>query len=74
MCGRPWESGSDFRVSLNANHSEMVKFAENDRDSHDKVFWIVEDYVTRACPVIHSRCQCGPGNFFVAQSYFGYAC
>ena len=55
ICGRSWESGSDSRLSLNANHSDMVKLTEHDRDSHDKVCRVLEGYVGAACPIIKLR-------------------
>ncbi|KAI4145941.1 MAG: hypothetical protein LQ340_006105 [Diploschistes diacapsis] len=56
-CGRYWEKGSDYLVSLPGDHSTMVKFSENDRDGYPKVREVVRNFVKEAEIVIKHRIQ-----------------
>ncbi|KAI9890869.1 MAG: hypothetical protein M1814_003508 [Vezdaea aestivalis] len=53
-CGRSWETGDGYIHPLNGNHSDMVKFAEND-DQYDKVREVLQDFTSRACVTIGTR-------------------
>ncbi|MCJ1313277.1 hypothetical protein MMC25_006954, partial [Agyrium rufum] len=55
--GRHWETGDDYNISLNGDHSSMIKFSENDRDGYEKVRHVVQDFTRNACPVIEARLQ-----------------
>lgn len=55
--GRGWEIGDDYTISLNGNHSDMVKFSEYDRDGYEKVCDVLKGFVRRANPVIKTRME-----------------
>ena len=44
-------------ISLNGNHSDMVKFSEYDRDGYEKVCDVLRDFVRRADSVIKARME-----------------
>ena len=53
--GRQWESGHDFVFSMDADHKQMVKFAEMD-PSYDDVLSIIRDrFLPGACAVVGRR-------------------
>lgn len=54
-CGRDWEKGNEFEIAINADHSSMVKFSENDRDEYGKVSDVLHDFVQTAATVIGAR-------------------
>jgi hypothetical protein len=56
-CGRNWETGDDYKISLDGDHSTMVKFSETDRNGYPKVRNVIEDFVEHAIPTIKSRLQ-----------------
>ena len=53
--GRDWERGGDYVISINEDHSTMVKFAENDRDGFPKVCEVIEQFLYHAYGVIVAR-------------------
>lgn len=53
--GRSWETGNDYIVSLDENHSNMIKFSDYDRDGYEKVCDVVRDFVKHAGIVIKAR-------------------
>ena len=55
--GRSWETGDDYVVSLDGDHSSMVKFSDNDRDGYEKVCDVIQDFTRNACTVIKARMQ-----------------
>ena len=56
-CGRGWETGDKYIISLRGDHSNMVKFSENDRDGYEKVRDVLQDFITHADAVIKNRLQ-----------------
>ena len=54
-CGRPWETSDEYVISLNGDHSTMVKFSENDRSDYPKVRDVLKSYINSAVPTIRSR-------------------
>lgn len=42
-------------ISLNGNHSNIVKFPEYDRDGYEKVCDVLKDFIHRADSVIKAR-------------------
>ena len=54
-CGRPWERTDEYVISLNGDHSTMVKFSENDRSDYPKVCDVLESYTKSAVQTIESR-------------------
>jgi hypothetical protein len=56
-CGRSWETGDNYVVSLDGDHSSMIKFSENDRDGYEKVRDVVQAFVKQANTVIRARIQ-----------------
>ena len=54
-CGRSWETGDDYVMSLDGNHSDMVKFSEIDRNGYEKICNILKDFVEDAPSVIKAR-------------------
>ena len=58
-CGRPWETTVKYKISLNGDHSTMVKFSENDRIDYPKVCDVLESYLKSAVPTIRSRMSKG---------------
>jgi hypothetical protein len=55
--GRPWETGDDYILSLDGDHSTMIKFSENDRDGYEQVCDVVQDFIQNAGTVIGARIQ-----------------
>lgn len=53
--GRPWEITDEYIISLNGDHSTMVKFSRNDRSDYPKVCDVLERYIDAAVPTIRSR-------------------
>lgn len=54
-CGRPWETVDEYIISLNEDHSTMLKFSENDRRDYSKVCDVLESYLRSAVPTVRSR-------------------
>ena len=55
FCGRHWEASGDFRVPLNKDHSNMVKFSEHEREEYDKVLGSLHSFVEVATITIRGR-------------------
>ena len=53
--GRTWEVGDDFIISLNGDHSSMVKFSENDQNGYEKVLYVVQSLTSNANTAIEAR-------------------
>jgi hypothetical protein len=58
-CGRSWESTSEYKIGLNSNHSDMVKFEEYDSNDYDHVLRVFDEFVKDADIVIKKRFQSG---------------
>ena len=54
-CGRSWETGDDYVMSLDGNHSDMVKFSEFDRNGYEKICKVLKDFVKVAPSIIKAR-------------------
>jgi hypothetical protein len=69
-CGRTWENTNDFKISIGADHSQMVKFWPNDRVDYPKVRRVLRDFSEAAFCTIEKRLapgsskdgQAGPKN------------
>ena len=55
--GRKWETGDEYVMSLDGNHSTMVKFNENDRGGYEKVRYVLREFILHANPVVEVRVQ-----------------
>ncbi|MCJ1306899.1 hypothetical protein MMC25_000543 [Agyrium rufum] len=55
--GRPQEIEGDSIISINADHSNMIKFSENDHDDYWKVVGVLRDLIKHADIVIKDRLQ-----------------
>lgn len=44
-------------ISLDGDHSNMIKFSDNDRDGYEKVCNVLQEFVRDAGPVIKNRIQ-----------------
>ena len=56
-CGRPWETGAEYAISLNGNHSDMVKFSPTGLDDYVLVRDVLQTYIKDACSIIRSRLE-----------------
>ena len=56
-CGRLWETGGEFAISLKGNYSDMVKFYPNGLDDYVIVRDVLQTYIKDACSVIKSRME-----------------
>ena len=56
-CGRPWETGAEYAISLNGNHSDMVKFYSTGLDDYVIVRDVLQTYIKDACSIIKSRME-----------------
>ena len=54
-CGRSWETGDDYVMSLDGDHSDMVKFSEFDRNGYEKICNVLTDFVKVAPSTIKAR-------------------
>ena len=54
-CGRPWEHGMEYVISLKGNHSTMVKFPEYASSDYKVVCDILQDFIQQASKVIEDR-------------------
>ena len=54
-CGRSWETGDDYVMSLEGNHSDMVKFLESDRNGYEKICNVLKDFIRIAPSIIKAR-------------------
>ena len=59
--GRSWETSDNYKVSINADHSGMVKFSEYDRDGYEKVRDVLKDFISHAGVVIGARMRARTG-------------
>ncbi|KAH7330053.1 hypothetical protein BKA65DRAFT_460559 [Rhexocercosporidium sp. MPI-PUGE-AT-0058] len=55
--GRPWETSDDFKVSIDADHSDMVKFPRFDQDGYIKARDELRKFAEQALIVIEKRLQ-----------------
>jgi hypothetical protein len=53
--GRPWEKSDDFKVSIDADHSDMVKFTQFDQDGLVKALDVLRAFADEAVPVVENR-------------------
>jgi hypothetical protein len=53
--GRPWETSGDFKVSIDADHSDIVKFTQFDQDGLVKALDVLRAFADEAIPVVESR-------------------
>jgi hypothetical protein len=53
--GRPWEKSDDFKVSIDADHSDMVKFTQFDQDGLVKALDVLRAFADEAIPVVENR-------------------
>ncbi len=53
--GRAWETGSEHTRSLDGNHSDMIKFSEQDRHDYPIVREVLRDFIREADLVIKRR-------------------
>ena len=60
--GRAWETGDNYIIRLNTDHSSMVKFTENDWDGYKKIQYILERFVKAVYLVINTRIGTSPAN------------
>ena len=67
-CGRRWKTGPNFTISIDADHLEMVKFSESDRDECEKVLDILQDFLQSAKLVIETRLYANPGKLSTLTS------
>ena len=56
-CGRSWETGAEYAVSLNENNSDMVKFHPTGMDDYVIVRDVLQTFIKDACSVIRSRME-----------------
>ncbi len=56
-CGRPWETGAEYAISLNGNHSDLVKFHPTGLDDYVIVRDILQTFIKDARSVIKSRME-----------------
>ena len=68
--GRPWEFGDEYIVSLDGDHSTMIKFSGNDRDGYEKVCDVVQDLARNAVTVIEARIQTSSSGSMCAFCHF----
>jgi hypothetical protein len=57
ILGRPWETSDDFKVSIDADHIDMVKFPRFDPDGYIKARDVLWNFADMAIPVIENRFQ-----------------
>jgi hypothetical protein len=55
--GRPWETSGDFKVSIDADHSDIVKFPRFDQDGYIKAQGELRKFAAQAMIVIEKRLQ-----------------
>jgi hypothetical protein len=55
-CGRSWENGSEYKISLESDHSDLVKFEEYD-NNYDHVLRVLHGFADEANKVIKKRFQ-----------------
>ena len=60
--GRYWETGDNYVMSLDGNHSDMVKFSEFDRSGFEKICNVLKDFVKVAPSIIKARKDSLGGN------------
>jgi hypothetical protein len=60
--GRPWETSDDFKVSIDANHSDIVKFTQFDQDGLVKALDVLRAFADEAVPVVETRVTKRPGH------------
>jgi hypothetical protein len=53
--GREWENTNDYKISIDSDHSGIVKFRPNDRDGYLKVRQALKGLVKGAVATIESR-------------------
>lgn len=61
--GRKWETGDEYVMSLDGNHSTMVKFDENDRGGYEKVRYVLRDFTLHANSVVEARVRKSLGRY-----------
>jgi hypothetical protein len=54
-CGRDWENTNDFKISLNSDHRDMIKFGSNDHEGYPKVKMTLEDLAEDANQILAAR-------------------
>lgn len=55
--GRSWETSDDFKVSIDADHSDMVKFPRFDQDGYVKARDELRKFAEQAILIIEQRFQ-----------------
>lgn len=73
-CGRSWETCSDYRIPLDSDHSNMVKFGENSANEYDKVRATLHDFVQDACDVVRRRLEAESNGKFRGTVRFDRVC
>jgi hypothetical protein len=53
--GRRWETSEDYIVSIDADHSDMVKFPQPDQDGYIKARYELRKFAEQAIVVIERR-------------------
>ncbi|RDW57768.1 hypothetical protein BP5796_12569 [Coleophoma crateriformis] len=54
-CGRHWETGNNYHVNIETDHSGLVKFEQNDRVWYPKVKGVLEEFAGEAGHTIRAR-------------------
>lgn len=53
--GRPWETSNEYSISLDGDHSSMVKFSPGDRVECEKIFDTIDGLMTQANTEVQKR-------------------
>ena len=56
-CGRSWEDEKEHSISLNVNHSDMVKFSEHGQDDYAIVQGVLRECIDQAVFVVRRRVE-----------------
>ncbi|RDW58735.1 hypothetical protein BP6252_13211 [Coleophoma cylindrospora] len=54
-CGRHWETGNNYHVNIETDHSGLVKFEQDDRVWYPKVKGVLEEFAGEAGHTIRAR-------------------
>jgi hypothetical protein len=68
-CGRSWESTSEYKISLQRDHLDLVRFGKDDRNDLDRVMEVLDKCMKTAPLVIQDRLakdQCKQSSFPIA--------
>jgi hypothetical protein len=66
-CGRHWENSDDFRMNLEGDHSNMVKFSSTNDTNYQKVMLVLDDFVKDASRIVRRRFQSQESDLGEAQ-------